>query len=306
MLRCLLTDGVPPSDIRCLASARSAGSRIEIDGAAWIVQDLQGARFVREEIVLLSAGGAVAKEAVPDIVKAGAVAIDNSAAFRYMDDVPLVVPEVNPEAIDAGIKRGIIANPNCSTIQLMVALFPIEQAVGIKKINISTYQAISGAGGQAISDFSARLKNKGTEALACVPEIDIFLENGYTKEEMKLVWESQKILNRPDLQVNATAVRVPVINGHSESVHITCSTPLNPLDCRQLLDAAPGVFFHHGNSYGTTDALQEDDVMVHVGRLRQDLSDPCGLNIWIVADNLLKGAASNSVQIASLVSKCLS
>ena len=241
--------------------------------------------------------------------------IDNSSAFRYDDDVPLVVSEVNPEAV-ARRPRGIIANRNCSTMQMLVALAPIHRAVGIERINVATYQSVSGAGRSALEELglqtSALLNFQGVEskrfpvqiAFNVIPHIDEFMDNGYTKEEMKLVWETRKILGDDSIQVNPTAVRVPVFYGHSEAVHIETRTKITAQEARQLLQATPGVEVvdeREAGGYPTPVTHASGNDAVYVGRIREDLSHPRGLNLWIVSDNIRKGAALNAVQIAELV-----
>ncbi|HEB77922.1 MAG TPA: aspartate-semialdehyde dehydrogenase, partial [Methylothermaceae bacterium] len=249
---------------------------------------------------------------------AGCVVIDNTSQFRYDDDIPLVVPEVNPDDIALYKNRGIIANPNCSTIQMVVALKPIYDAVGIERINVCTYQAVSGSGKEAIEELAMQtaylLNGKPIEpkvypkqiAFNCLPHIDVFLDNGYTKEEMKMVWETRKIMGDESIQVNPTTVRVPVFYGHSEAVHIETRDKISAEEARRLLEQAPGVVVldkREPGGYPTavTEAAGRDPV--YVGRIREDISHPRGLNLWVVADNVRKGAALNSVQIAQLLVK---
>jgi len=274
--------------------------------------------FSQVQIGLFSAGGSVSEEYAPKAAAAGCVVIDNTSHFRYDDDIPLVVPEVNPDAIAQYRKRGIIANPNCSTIQMLVALKPIYDAVGIERINVATYQAVSGTGKSAINELAgqtAKLLN-GKKADAKVypkqiafnvlPQIDVFLENGYTKEEMKMVWETKKIFNDETITVNPTAVRVPVFYGHSEALHIETKEKISAATARELLSNFDGITVmdeHKDGGYPTavSDSAGNDDVFV--GRIREDISHPRGLNLWVVADNVRKGAALNSVQIAELLVK---
>ena len=244
--------------------------------------------------------------------------VDNTSQFRYDDDIPLVVPEVNPDAVAAYTGRNIIANPNCSTIQLVVALKPIYDAVGIERINIATYQAVSGSGKEAVEELAHQtaqlLNGQDIEprvypkqiAFNCLPHIDKFQENGYTKEEMKMVWETQKILGDTEIRVNPTAVRVPVFYGHSEAVHIETREKIDAHTARSLLEQAPGVSVldeHSDGAYPTavTEGANKDDVFV--GRIREDISHPRGIDFWVVADNVRKGAALNSVQIAEILVK---
>jgi aspartate-semialdehyde dehydrogenase len=275
--------------------------------------------FKRVQIGLFSAGASVSEVYAPKAAAAGCVVIDNTSRFRYDADVPLVVPEVNPQAIAGYKARGIIANPNCSTIQLMVALKPIYDAVGIARINVATYQAVSGAGRkgieQLVRETALLLNGKPLEgvgkfpkqiAFNVLPQVDEFQENGYTREEMKMVWETQKILGDADLRVNATCVRVPVFYGHSEAVHIETRKKITAGEARALLAKAPGVELldeHRPGGYPTaaTEAARGD--AVYVGRIREDLSHPLGLDLWVVSDNVRKGAALNSIQVAELLVK---
>ncbi|MFM7625879.1 MAG: aspartate-semialdehyde dehydrogenase, partial [Gammaproteobacteria bacterium] len=272
--------------------------------------------FARAQIGLFSAGGEISRIYAPKAAAAGCVVIDNTSEFRYEDDIPLVVPEVNPEAIAQFIKRCIIANPNCSTIQMLVALKPLHDAAGIERINVATYQSVSGAGKEAVDELAeqavALMSGKGPvkpEVIAAqiafnvVPQIDRFLDNGYTKEEMKMVWENQKILGDPSIRVNATTVRVPVFFGHSEAVHIETRRKLTVAEARALLEKAPGVKVvdtRRPGGYPTAvDAAGKDEVFV--GRIREDISHERGLDLWVVSDNIRKGAATNSIQIAELL-----
>jgi len=317
MLSVLAERNFPVGTLVALASERSAGERIAFGDRQVVVQDL--ARFDPSgvDFALFSAGGGISKEYAPKFAAKGAIVIDNSSAFRYDDDVPLVVSEVNPEAAQ-NPPRGIIANPNCSTMQLMVALAPIHRAVGIERINVATYQSVSGAGRSALEELgrqtAAILSFADPEpsrfpvqiAFNLIPQIDEFLDNGYTKEEMKLVWETRKILGDASIQVNPTAVRVPVFYGHSEAVHIETREPITPEAARALLEKAPGVVVVDERRAGgwptpVTHASGTDPV--YVGRIRQDISHPRGLNLWVVADNIRKGAALNAVQIAELLVK---
>ncbi|MDR7193789.1 aspartate-semialdehyde dehydrogenase [Luteimonas terrae] len=315
MLSILAERDFPVSELVPLASARSAGSTVKFGDDDIVVQDLATFDPTGIDIALFSAGGDTSKEYAPKFAAAGAVVIDNSSAFRYDDDVPLVISEVNPEAA-RNRPRGIIANPNCSTMQMLVALAPLHRRAGIVRINVSTYQSVSGAGRSAMEELGRQtgdlLNFRGIDpqkfpvqiAFNLIPQIDAFLENGFTKEEMKLVWETHKILGDDSILVNPTAVRVPVFYGHSESVAVELRERISVDEARALLAAAPGVEVvdeRVAGGYPTpvTHASGRDPVFV--GRIREDLSHPNGLNLWIVADNIRKGAALNAVQVAELV-----
>ena len=308
----------PVGKLYALASERSAGKTVRFRGKSITVSDLAEFDFSKTAIALFSAGGSVSKEHAPRAAASGCVVIDNTSHFRRQEDIPLVVPEVNPGALAAYRSTRIIANPNCSTIQMLVALKPIYDAVGISRINVATYQAVSGTGKAAIEELAgqtARLLNgQPTEAKVyskqiafnALPHIDTFEENGYTREEMKMVWETQKILEDPDITVNATCVRVPVFYGHSEAVHIETNTKISADAARKLLEDAPGVTLTDGREDGAYPTAVTDGAgsnPVFVGRIREDISHPTGLNLWVVADNLRKGAALNSIQIAELLVK---
>jgi len=301
-----------------LASSRSVGKTIPFKNKHLEIQDLAEFDFSKADIALFSAGGAVSKEYAPKAAAAGCVVIDNSSCFRYEDDIPLVVPEVNAHRIAEYTKRNIIANPNCSTIQMVVALKPLYDAAGITRINVSTYQSVSGTGKKAISELIAQmgdlLNGKPAKvdvypqqiAFNAIPHIDKFEDNGYTREEMKMVWETRKIMEDDDLMINPTAVRVPVIYGHSEAIHVELKKPMTAVQARAILSKAPGVKVVDNPakaSYPTAikNAVGKDDVFV--GRIREDLSNPCGLNLWVVADNIRKGAALNAVQIAEILQR---
>ena len=308
----------PVGELYLLASERSAGSSLKFKNKSIKVSDLAEFDFNKVQIGLFSAGGSISEIYAPKAAAAGCIVIDNTSHFRYDDDIPLVVPEVNPEAIAGYTTRNIIANPNCSTIQMLVALKPIHDAVGIKRISVSTYQAVSGTGKSAIEELAgqtAQLLN-GREAKAevypqqiafnALPQIDVFLENGYTKEEMKMVWETKKIFADEEIGVSATCVRVPVFYGHSEAVQIETKKEISETDARALLESAAGVTVIDERSDGgyptaVKHASGQDDVFV--GRLRKDISMPNGLNLWVVSDNVRKGAALNSVQIAEVLIK---
>lgn len=306
----------PVRNIYPLASSRSAGTTIEFKGKQVTVLDVADFDFSKAQIGLFSAGGSVSAEYAPKAAAAGCVVIDNTAHFRYDDDIPLVVPEVNPHAIAQYKNRGIIANPNCSTIQMLVALKPIQDAVGISRINVATYQAVSGTGKEAIEELveqtRALFNNKELEAevypkqiaFNVLPHIDVFQDNGYTKEEMKMVWETRKIMEDDTIQVNPTAVRVPVFYGHSEAVHIETRKKISVAKVYELLKKAPGVVVMDDRAPGgyPTPALEAaGNDPVFVGRIREDISHPQGLNLWVVSDNVRKGAALNSIQIAEIL-----
>ncbi len=304
-----------------LASSRSAGGRVEFNGSYVTVQNLADFDFSKVQIGLFSAGGDVSAEYAPKAAAAGCVVIDNTSHFRYDDDIPLIVPEVNPHTIGQYKNRGIIANPNCSTIQMLVALKPIYDAVGIERINVATYQAVSGTGKEAIKELAgqtaALLNTKEIKthvypkqiAFNILPQIDVFLDNGYTKEEMKMVWETKKIFEDADILVNPTAVRVPVFYGHAEALHIETREKLTAEAAKTLLTDAPGIKIldkREPGGYPTPVTEGAGSDPVYVGRIRDDISHPRGLNLWVVADNVRKGAALNSVQIAEiLVKECL-
>jgi aspartate-semialdehyde dehydrogenase len=316
MLSILAERSFPLDNIYALASERSEGTRVAFREDELIVQAVDAFDFSKVDIGLFSAGAGTSARYAPAAAAAGCVIIDNTSEFRYNADIPLVVPEVNPETIGQYKARGIIANPNCSTIQMVVALKPIYDVVGIERVNVSTYQAVSGTGRSAITelqDQSAALLN--FRPVSCVaypkqiafnvlPHIDIFLENGYTKEEMKMVWETRKIMADDEIKVNPTAVRVPVFYGHSEALHIETREFIDADDAREILQSAPGIRVideRKSGGYPTavTEAAGTD--AVYVGRIRNDISHPRGLNMWVVSDNLRKGAALNSVQIAEIL-----
>lgn len=316
MLEILESRNFPVDTLFPLASSRSAGKSVQFRGKRHTVQDLSEFDFSQTSIALFSAGGDISAEFAPIAAEAGCVVIDNTSHFRRDADIPLVVPEVNPEAIAQYRNRGIIANPNCSTIGMLVALKPIYDAVGIERINVATYQAVSGTGKAAIEELAgqtARLLNgKPADpevylkqiAFNVLPHIDSFQDNGYTREEMKMVWETQKILSDETVSVNPTCVRVPVFFGHAEAVHIETRDPISAEAARALLEAAEGVVVidqHEAGGYPTpvSDSAGQDPVFV--GRIRADISHPRGLNLWVVADNVRKGAALNSVQIAEIL-----
>jgi len=306
----------PIDNIFLLASSRSAGDTIEFNGHAVMIEDLADFDFSKADIALFSAGGSVSAEFVPKAVDAGCIVIDNTSHFRYDDDVPLIIPEVNPEALKDYKKRNMIANPNCSTIQMLVAIKPIYDAVGVNRINVATYQAVSGAGNSALKELAIQtgelINGRAIEinvfsqqiAFNVIPQIDVFQENGYTKEEMKMVWETQKILDDQNITVNPTAVRVPVFFGHSEAINIETKDKISAKKARGLLEQAPGVKVVDDiidEKYPTPHGNASGHDSVYVGRIREDISHPHGLNLWVVSDNVRKGAALNAVQIAEML-----
>ncbi len=318
MIAILEQRNFPVRNFYPLASARSAGSRIQFQGKSHVVQDLSEFDFSQVQIGLFSAGGNISEVYAPKAAEAGCVVIDNTAHFRYDDDIPLVVPEVNPEAIADYKNRGIIANPNCSTIQMLVALKPIYDAVGLERINVCTYQAVSGTGKNAIEELATQTvnilntKEVKTEvypkqiAFNVLPHIDVFKDNGYTKEEMKMVWETNKIFADDSILVNPTAVRVPVFYGHSEALHIETKEKISAAKATELLTAFDGIeVLDDQNDGGYATAVTEGagNDPVYVSRIREDISHPRGLDLWVVADNVRKGAALNSVQIAEILIK---
>jgi aspartate-semialdehyde dehydrogenase len=318
MLSILAQRKFPVDQVFALASSRSVGKKVEFGSKLLTVQDLAEFDFSQTPIGLFSAGALISAEFAPKAAAAGCVVVDNTSQFRYDDDIPLVVPEVNPHAIAQYKNRGIIANPNCSTIQMLVALKPIRDAVGIKRINVATYQAVSGTGKEAIEELvgqTAKLLNglpiecevyPKQIAFNVLPQIDVFLDNGYTKEEMKMVWETRKIFEDESIMVNPTAVRVPVFYGHSEAVHIETRDKITAVQARELLSKAQGVVVlderkDGGYPTAVTEGANKDPV--YVGRIREDISHGNGLNLWVVSDNVRKGAALNSIQIAEILIK---
>jgi len=302
----------PVEQLFLLASERSEGKAIQFNGKSHRVKNLKDFDFSQVQIAFFSAGSDISQQYVPKASEAGCIVIDNSSQFRYESDIPLIIPEVNPHALVHYRNRNIIANPNCSTIQMLVALKPIYDKVGIRRINIATYQSVSGAGRKAIKELARQTADllNGQPAMSKVfpqqiafnvlPHIDIFLDNGYTKEEMKIVWETKKILENDAIEVNPTAVRVPVFYAHSEAVSIETDQPISAAEVTALLQNAPGITVLPGNEYPTAlSAANQDNV--YVGRIRNDLTNPKGVNLWIVGDNVRKGAALNGVQIAELL-----
>jgi aspartate-semialdehyde dehydrogenase len=315
MIKTLEQRHFPVGSIKLLASERSAGKDLNFNARPVKVERLAKDSFKGVQVALFSAGASRSLEFAPAAAASGAVVVDNSSAFRMDPEIPLVVPEVNPHAIAQYKKRGIIANPNCSTIQMVVALKPIHDAARIKRIVVSTYQAVSGTGLKAIDELLAQTRASLASqpiqkkvyphqiAFNCLPHIDVFLENGYTKEEMKMVNETRKIMEDPTIRVTATTVRVPVVHSHSESVNIETEKKLTPQQVREILSKAPGV------KVVDNPALNEYPLAIYaagrdetfVGRIREDESIPNGINLWVVSDNVRKGAALNAVQIAEIL-----
>ncbi|MDP4980255.1 MAG: aspartate-semialdehyde dehydrogenase [Desulfobacterales bacterium] len=317
MIRCLEERNFPVRSIKLLASKRSVGRELRFRGDLFPVEELTDESFAGVDVALFSAGGDTSLKFAPLAAEAGCVVVDNSSAWRMDPKVPLVVPEVNPHAIAGYKAKGIIANPNCSTIQMVVVLNPIHRAFGLKRIVVSTYQAVSGTGKKAVDELfdqtRAMINFLGYEkkiyphriAFNCLPHIDRFQDNGYTKEEMKMVNETRKILEDDRIGVTATTVRVPVFFGHSEAVNVETREKITVDAVRKILEKSPGVEVVDEpakNRYPlATDAAGQD--LTLVGRIRQDESIPNGINLWIVADNIRKGAATNAVQIAEILVK---
>jgi len=306
----------PVRNLYPLASSRSAGKKIMFNDQEVTIQDLAGFDFSKAQIGLFSAGGAISAEYAPKAAAAGCVVVDNTAHFRYDDDVPLIVPEVNPHALKDYAKRNIIANPNCSTIQMLVALKPIYDNAGIERVNVCTYQAVSGTGKPAIDELLEQSKNilnneeVSSEvypkqiAFNVLPHIDVFKDNGYTKEEMKMVWETNKMLEDDSIKVNPTAVRVPAIYGHSEAIHLETKDKISADEVRDLLANAPGIEVvdeRKDGGYATAVSEGTGQDAVFVSRIREDISHPKGIDMWVVSDNVRKGAALNTIQIAELL-----
>ncbi len=315
MLETLARRRFPVNELRLLASARSVGKKLSFQGQEIAVQEMTKDSFAGIDIALFSAGAARSLEFAPAAAAAGAVVVDNSSAFRMDPEIPLVVPEVNPHAIAQYQRRGIIANPNCSTIQMLVALKPIHDAVGIKRIVVSTYQAVSGTGAKAIAELERQVRAWAAGepieskvyphqiAFNCLPQIDSFLDNGYTKEEMKMVNETVKMFEDPEVKVTATTVRVPVFYGHSEAVNIETRKKITAAQVKALLAKAPGVKLVDDPAHSVyplaIDCAGRFETLV--GRIREDETIANGINLWVVADNILKGAALNAVQIAEVL-----
>ena len=318
MLEILSQRKFPLGKVHALASERSVGKEVSFGNRTLKVSNLADFDFSKAQIGLFSAGASVSDEFAPKASAAGCVVIDNTSRFRYDDGIPLVVPEVNPEKISEYKASGIIANPNCSTIQMVVALKPIYDAVGIKRINVATYQAVSGAGKSAVEELVRQttlllngrpLEIEGNAkqiAFNAVPHIDQFQDNRYTREEMKMVWETRKILGDEEIAVNPTAVRIPTFFGHSEALHIETGSRISAGEVCDLMRKAPGIELVDGTDDGeyptaVTEGAGND--AVYVGRVREDISHPLGINLWVVSDNIRKGAALNSVQIAEILAK---
>lgn len=317
MITCLKERNFPVKSIRFLASSRSAGQTLEYKGDEVVVEELTESSFKGSDIAIFSAGGGTSKKFAPFAAKDGCIVVDNSSAWRMDPDVPLVVPEVNPHAIAKYTNKGIIANPNCSTIQMVVPLYPLHKTYGIKRIVVSTYQAVSGTGKKAVDelDYQTRaiLNFKDFEkkvyphtiAFNCLPHIDAFMENGYTKEEMKMVNETRKIMEDDTIGVTATTVRVPVFYGHSESINIETKSNISAIEVKSILEETSGVKVvddPQNNIYPLAIEAAGQD-WIFVGRIRDDESISNGINMWIVADNIRKGAATNAVQIAEILAK---
>ena len=310
----------PIKELFLLASERSAGTRMQFKGKSLVVNDLAKFDFSDAQIGLFSAGGSVSAEYAPMAAANGCIVVDNTSYFRRDEDIPLVVPEVNPHAVQNYVNRNIIANPNCSTIQMVVALKPIYDAVGISRINVCTYQAVSGSGKRGIEELASQtadlLNAKPLQravftkqiSFNAIPHIGEFFDNGFTLEEMKMVWETKKIFEDDEIEVNPTCVRIPVFYGHSEAVHIETHSKVNIKEVVGLLSKSPGVqvideMIDGGYPTAVSDSAGKDGVFV--GRIRKDLSLDTGLDLWVVSDNVRKGAALNSVQIAEILTEYL-
>ncbi|MFT5452628.1 MAG: aspartate-semialdehyde dehydrogenase [Enterobacterales bacterium] len=318
MLEILAERQFPIEQLYPLASERSAGDTLLFAKKSHLIENLADFDFSKVDIALFSAGGSISKEFAPKAAATGCIVIDNTSEFRNEKDIPLVIPEVNPEALADYKNRNIIANPNCSTIQMLVALKPIYDAVGIKKIDVSTYQSVSGSGKAGIKELAGQtgqlLNGLSVEpeafsqqiAFNVIPQIDDFMDNGFTREEMKMIWETKKIFADDDIIVNPTAVRVPVFYGHSEAIHIETKKPISRLDAFALLNAAEGVIVvddPEKKRFATPVTHCAGKNAVFVSRIRQQLDSDTGLNLWVVSDNIRKGAALNSVQIAECLIK---
>ena len=318
MLSILAQREFPVNHVYALASSRSVGKKVLFGSETIEVQDLAAFDFSKAQLGLFSPGASISKEFAPKAAAQGCIVVDNTSQFRYVDDIPLVVPEVNAHQVANYKTHRIIANPNCSTIQMVVVLKPLHDAVGIERVNVATYQAVSGTGKEAIDELDQQTKKIiNGEPIRCdvypkqiafnaLPHIDIFLENGYTKEEMKMVWETQKIMEDDSILLNPTTVRIPVKYGHSEALHVELKQPLSSQQAKELLAAAPGIQVvdeHQDGGYPTAVTEGEGNDAVYVGRIRKDISHPRGLNMWVVSDNLRKGAALNSIQIAEILIK---
>jgi aspartate-semialdehyde dehydrogenase len=315
MIRMLLERDFPFGELRLLASARSVGTELDVHGTREPVREATPEAFDGVDIALFSAGGDASKALAPEAARRGATVIDNSSAWRMDPAVPLVVSQVNPD--DLAWHEGIVANPNCSTMQLVPVLMALRDSVGLERVVVDTYQAVSGTGGKAITELQSQVEAHVNArpleasvyphqiAFNALPQVDVFLDNGYTREEWKVVTESRKILHLPDLRISSTAVRIPVFVAHSEAVHVETTDPITPERARTLFGAVPGVIVQDDPSSSTyplaTEAAGTDEI--YVGRVRQDLSidGGRGLAFWVVSDNLRKGAATNAVQLAELL-----
>lgn len=317
MIACLEERDFPVGSLTLLATRKSVGRKLEFRGEQIVVAELTERSFKGVDIALFSAGGGTSEKFAPAAAAAGCIVVDNSSAWRMDPEVPLVVPEVNPHAVAGYTRKGIIANPNCSTIQMVVVLNPVHRQYGIKRLVIATYQAVSGTGKKAIDELSdqtrALFNSKEVEkkvyphqiAFNCLPHIDVFYDNGYTKEEMKLVNETRKILEDDTIAITATTVRVPVFYSHSEAVNVETRKPVTAAGVRALLASAPGVKVvddPQNNLYPLAIEAAGQDLTL-VGRIRQDESVENGINLWVVADNIRKGAATNAVQIAEVLAE---
>jgi aspartate-semialdehyde dehydrogenase len=314
MLKVLEERNFPVGELICLADPREAGTRLKFKGEEHIVAAATPEAFKAADIALLAVGSDISQMIAPDIVAQNCVVIDNSYAFRMDPEVPLIVPEVNADDIDW--HKGIIANPNCSTIIMVVAVNPLHQAASIKRILVSTYQAVSGAGKAGLDELDQHIHAaiNGVEpilsvfqhpiAFNVIPHIDVFEDNAYTREEMKMVWETQKIMHAPELRIAATAVRIPVYRSHSESIYIETEKALSPQEARQILADAPGVIVQDDPLHNTypMPLFSSNRDEVFVGRIRRDISSENGLAMWVAADQIRKGAATNAIQIAEIVS----
>ncbi|MDP5029960.1 MAG: aspartate-semialdehyde dehydrogenase [Paraglaciecola sp.] len=314
MIEILEQRNFPVNTLYPLASSRSAGGTVSFKGKDITVLDADTFDWSKVQLGFFSAGGSVSAKYAPIAAEAGCVVIDNTSHYRYEADIPLVVPEVNAHALADFRNRNIIANPNCSTIQMLVALKPIQDAVGISRINVSTYQSVSGAGKSAMDELAhqtaALLSGKEVQVKAfsrqiafnVIPQIDVFTDNDYTKEEMKMVWETQKIMGDDSILVNATAVRVPVFFGHGEAIHLETRSPIDAEEVKALLANAPGVkLMEQREDFPTQVGNASGHDEVFVGRIRNDITHPNGINMWVVSDNVRKGAATNSIQIAEVL-----
>lgn len=313
MLKILEERDFPVDELICLADPREAGTRVKFKGEEHIVSAPGPEAFQRADIALLAVGSDISKSMAPDIVKQDCVVIDNSYAFRMDPEVPLVVPEVNAD--DIAMHKGIIANPNCSTIIMVVAINPLHKAANIKRVLVSTYQAVSGAGKAGLDELDQHIQAymQGTDpvlnvfahpiAFNVIPHIDVFEDNAYTREEMKMVWETRKIMHAPEMQIAATAVRIPVYRSHSEAIYIETEQKLSPDEARRILAAAPGVVVQDdpGHNMYPMPLFTSNRDEVFVGRIRADLSCANGLALWVAADQIRKGAATNTIQIAEIV-----